>query len=143
MQKLEKFIKALELVKVNGVYGVGLVINQSGEKVNWTEYIANMKKVIYSTQTDDLTVIKKISQAMKNGEWVIVEVKSVLSSEVFSQFKLLARSNRVQFSVKEKLIEFKQSGESRVVVFANKEMIEENKKVFSDFINIFSPVIII
>ena len=91
----EKFFNAVEKIKVDGLWSLGLIIGQT--KVTELDLIDHKKEKIIID--DSLTVQAFLDLFMKafvNGAWVILEIKKNLSAEIYNQLKLLSTQNRLQ-----------------------------------------------
>ena len=70
MPQLEKFIKAVKLVKPEGMLDMGLVVNQNGQAIDWHDNIFKKNEileVIPGKHPDDL--IRQIFQALQDKKW--------------------------------------------------------------------------
>lgn len=144
MIDIKKFIKAVELVKVENLWSMGLVVNKSGKRIFWNKLIKKPKvKVEIISDKTETEILKEIFKGIKSKKWIILEIKDNLSSKVYSQLKLLSISNRIQFKEKENIVDLQQTEKTRIIVTGLKEVINLVQKQHPDFKNLFGPVITI
>jgi len=142
MANLEKFIQALELVKAEGFYSLGLMINKSGQEIKWGDIIKNKKQIIEVFIDKDATeTVEEIQKAMKEKKWIILEIKDELPAIVYAQLRMLSLNNRIQLTKLDKLTEIKQPEESRIILTCLKEVLEKIQGQYPQFKDLFGPII--
>ena len=133
----EKFFNAVEKIKVDGLWSLGLIIGQT--KVTELDLIDHKKEKIIID--DSLTVQAFLDLFMKafvNGAWVILEIKKNLSAEIYNQLKLLSTQNRLQLPTGEVV---HQPGSVRIVAVVETKTLKLIEVFYPDFRYLFGPVI--
>lgn len=141
MLTLEKFIQALESVKVNNIYSLGLAVNKSSRVVNWPKLIAKPTVLVVDEKITTEEVLRGISQAFKNKKWLVLDWQADLPAEVYAQLKLLSTVNRLQLLEGGEVTDVKQPSESRVIVVMSKARLEMILTEYPEFKHLFGPVI--
>jgi len=136
-----KFITAVELVAPQGRVAIGLVVNKSGVAVDWGDFIPRAEIIEVDALSDSAgELIKKLSRAVEDGKWIILEIKDGLPSELFAGLRTLATSNRIQKVGADGIGDVKLS-KARIIVIGLPEVLDRIKKTYSDFIGLFGPVV--
>jgi len=141
MQKLEKFIKSLELVKTEGKYDLGLVINKSGRDLVWEKIIPNSVKAEVFYEENEAETLKAVQNVFKSGRWLILELKDGLSAELYAQLRSLSSRNRFQYIEGNEIKDIKMPDKTRIVVEGLEEVLDKINEVYPEFKNIFGPII--
>jgi hypothetical protein len=141
MVTTEKFIQALETVKVNGIFSLGLVVNKSSQVVDWSKLITKLVILSLGEKTSVEEILPGISQAFENKKWLVLDCQTDLPAEIYAQLKLLSTVNRLQLLEGEKVIDTKQPPESRVIVVLSKARLEMILTEYPEFKHLFGPVI--
>ena len=137
----EKFIKAVELVAPQGASSMGLVVNKSGQVVTWSALLARPAVLDIdglASSADEFIVA--MGKMVESGRWIIVEIKDALPGALFSQLKILATSNRMQYMQDGGIKDIKLLS-GRIIVTGLTEVINRVKKEYPDFMNLFGAVI--
>jgi len=136
MITLQKFVVALEKIKVGGRWSLGLMV---AEKKDLDEgCFPLLEKISIMEDSPEAKIIEKIKKAFLAKKWVILELKKNLSVGVYNQLKMLSMQNGIN-DVSGELV--KQPDESRVVVIARGETIRMVEKKYPDFKYLFGPVV--
>lgn len=137
MITLEKFFRALEKVKVEGRWSMGLIIADL-KAVDFGLLKSAKEKIIVDGALLPAAVIKKIIKAFAEGEWVVLEIKGTLPAEVYNQLKLLSTQNRIQLPDGEVA---RQPESARIVAVAEPETVKSIEIEYPDFKYLFGPII--
>lgn len=136
MITMEKFIKSLEKIKVEGRWSLGLVIGDLKDVENGV--FPSSEKILADGALTPADVIRKIAKIFTLGRWVILEIKKNLPAEICNQLKSLsARNCLVLPDGAERLM----PDTVRVVVVAKNETVKAVEKFYPDFKFLFGPII--
>jgi len=149
-KELKKFIQFLKNVKKRPqqTFDLGLIVKESQSKVNkekiWDEIkkVVSIERLIYDEFSSEEDVIGKIIDAFKNGKWVWLEIKKDIGSLLLNQLKNLTNNNFLQlidYQGKD-IFEIKMPQNSRLIIFAEKDFIE-NKISYPHFYRLFGPTL--
>lgn len=137
MITLEKFFKALEKVKAEGRWSMGLII--ANPKTVDFGLLKNAKeKLVIGGVLPPEAVTEKIANILAAGKWAILEIKKLLPSEVYNQLKSLSLQNRWQTADGAAI---RQPDSARVVVVASPETMKDVEADYPDFKFLFGPII--
>jgi hypothetical protein len=143
MIDLKKFIKAVELVNANGLNSMGLIVKSPTKKIGWSA-ISDRPKTVVKIDESKMTadeMIKKMAAAVKSGKWLILELTDNLPAKVYTQLKLIASSNRMQFLKNNEVVDLKLSDDARIVAIASFEALKNIQRNYPDFKRLFGPII--
>jgi len=143
MIDLKKFIQAVDLVKTRGCYSLGLIIKPKTGKINWDDFLTYPYQIIDIEQSEEKqkTFLNKMLKAVKEKNWLVLELKDNLPGLVYSQLKLLSLNNRMQVLQDNEISVERLADRSRVIVVAYKENIKDIEQRYPDFRNLFGPII--
>lgn len=149
-EKLNTFIRLLQKVQKqpSRTFDLGLIVKEPESKTVADEIfdevkkLVNIERIIYDQSTIDEDVFEKIIQAFQEGKWVFLEIQKDLSSPLLNQLKHLANYNSFQLiDYREKdIFEMKMPEESRIIIFAERDFIE-NKISYPHFYRLFGPTL--
>lgn len=134
---MEKFIKALKLVKVEGRWSLGLIVGDSN-KIDSNAFPKQVEQIIINEIETPLLVVDRVSEAFTNNKWVILVVGQNLSSEVYALIKSLSVSNRF---VSINGAENNMPDTVRLVVVVETDNLKLIERLYPDFRFLFGPVI--
>ncbi len=151
-EKLNTFIRLLKIVHtmppVVGQCDLGLIVKEPKSKISSDDVLNEIKKIVdiekidYDQSVIDEDVIEKIIEAFEKNKWVFLEIKKDISSPLLNQLKHLANHNILQlldYRGKD-LVEIKIPENSRIIVFAERDFIE-NKISYPHFYRLFGPTL--
>lgn len=147
-EKLKHFIQLLKRVKHRDLFDLGLIVKESKSKIESQDILKEIQKevpierLVYDKEITDEGTIEKIINAFKEGKWVFLEIKKDIKSPLLNQLKHLANYNSFQlidYQGKD-LFEMKMPEESRLIVFAERDFIE-NKISYPHFYTLFGPTL--
>jgi len=149
-EKLETFIKLLQKVRKqpNGTFDLGLIIREPNSEVNYSEILEEIKKIVdieeivYDQSVFDEDIIEKLINAFEKEKWVFLVIKKDIGSTLLNQLKHLSNYNALQllnYHGKD-LVEIKMPENSKVIVFAERDFIE-NKITYPHFYRLFGPTL--
>lgn len=148
-EKLQTFIQLLQKVrKSNGTFDLGLIVKEPKSKIELSEIFKEIKKlvdiekIVYDKLAIDEDIFEKIIESFQKEKWILLEIKKDPSSLLLNQLKHLANYNSFQlfdWQGKE-IFEMKMPGNSRIIVFAERDFIE-NKISYPHFYTLFGPVL--
>lgn len=139
MITLGKFFNALERVKAGGHWSMGLIIaDADAEAVDFTSLKNDKEKIIIDGAPSPELAIKKMVEILAAGEWIILEIKNSLPSEVYNQLRLLSSQNRLQLADGAVIC---QPDTSRVVAVVSASTIKNIEVAYPDFKFSFGPII--
>lgn len=149
-EKLKEFIQLLKRVKhpLRHTFDLGLIVREPGSKIKIQDILEEIQKevpiekMIYDEQITDEGIIEKIIEAFKRKKWVFLEIKKDIKSPLLNQLKHLVNYNSFQLIdyKGQHIFEMKMPEESRIIVFAEREFIE-NKISYPHFYLLFGPVL--
>lgn len=140
MDKINKFVKAVELVTLEGVFSMGLVVKDNKQKVNWNDFVKNIQKIKVADDVDVLSVIREVHNALKGKKWCLLDLRNYLPSEVYNNLRQLSLNNHLQYTDKEKVVDFKQPKETRIIVEISNDDLKIIISKYPDFKNLFGPI---
>ncbi len=149
-EKLNKFIRLLQKVQKQPgqTFDLGLVVKEpksklsAGKVLEAINKIIAVEKVIYDKSNVDEEIIENLVNIFEKGKWVFLEIKKDIKSPLLNQLKHLANSNSLQlldYQGKD-LVEIKIPKESRVIIFAERDFIE-NIITYPHFYRLFGPTL--
>jgi len=106
--------------------------------------VVDIERIVYDETIFDEDVIDKIVEAFQKNKWVFLEIKKDIDSPLLNQLKHLANYNSFQlidYRGKD-VFEMKMPENSRVIVFAERDFIE-NKISYPHFYRLFGPTLIL
>jgi len=151
-EKLKQFIRLLQKVKrqPQGVFDIGLIVKEpsakksiSGEKIfREIKNIVPIEKIVYDSSTDDENTIQKLISVFQKKNWAFLEIKKDIGSPFLNQLKHLSNRNFLQILNynNQDVFEIKMPEDTRIVVFAERDFIE-NKITYPHFYRIFGPTL--
>lgn len=137
MITLEKFFNALKKIKIDGRWSLGLIIGSVGN-FDFSAPGEKVEKIKINSALTTEKIVKKMTKALKEKKWMILEIKDDLASEMFSQLKLLSEQNRMQSPDGEVV---RLADETRVIVLIDRETLKAIEKKYPDFKYLFGPII--
>jgi len=149
-EKLNTFIRLLQKVKKqpSQTFDLGLIVKELGSQIEVEEVFEEIKKIVdierivYDETIFDEDVIDKIVDAFQKNKWVFLEIKKDIGSSLLNQLKHLANYNSFQLIdyQGEDVFEMKMPENSRLIVFAERDFIE-NKISYPHFYRLFGPTL--
>ena len=149
-EKLNTFIRLLQKCQrqPSQIFDLGLVVKESKSRIsnekifNEIKKIVDIKRIICNKSSLDEEVIDKIVEAFSKNKWVFLEIKKDIGSPLLNQLKHLANHNSLQLLNYKggDLSEIEMSKDSRVIVFAERDFIE-NKITYPHFYRLFGPTL--
>ena len=149
-QELKIFIEHLQKIQkpLNKTFDLGLIVKEPKSKIRSEKIfetitkIIDAEKIVYDSSILDEDIIKRIIKAFQNKKWVFLEIKKDISSVLLNQLKNLSNHNILQLIdyQGEDVFELPMPKESRVIVFAERDFIE-NKISYPHFYTLFGPVL--
>jgi len=151
-EELNVFIRLLQKVRKqpNQTFDLGLIVKEPKSQIEVEKVFEEIKKVVdierivYDETIFDEDVIDKIVEAFQKNKWVFLEIKKDIDSPLLNQLKHLANYNSFQlidYRGKD-VFEMKMPENSRVIVFAERDFIE-NKISYPHFYRLFGPTLIL
>lgn len=149
-EKLKLFIHLLQQLQKQPTrtFDLGLIVKEPKSQISSDEILKAIKemveieKITYEQFVSDEDVIKKIIEAFKEGKWIFLEIKKDISSLLLNQLKHLSNSNNLQlidFEGKD-IFEMKMPENSRIIIFAERDFIE-NHITYPHFYRLFGPTL--
>ena len=149
-EELNVFIRLLQKVRKqpNQTFDLGLIVKEPKSQTEVEKVFEEIKKVVdierivYDGTIFDEDVIDKIVDAFQKNKWVFLETKKDIGSPLLNQLKHLANHNCLQlidYQGKD-VFEMKMPENSRVIVFAERDFIE-NKISYLHFYKLFGPTL--
>lgn len=149
-EKLKTFLRLLKKTFIfkSPAFDLGLIVKEPKCKINPSKIFQEIKKeveiekVVYDENVSDDDIIDKLVEIFDRGKWVFLEIKKDIKSPLLNQLKHLANHNFLQlidYQGKD-LVEIKMPENSRVVVFAERDFIE-NKISYPHFYRLFGPTL--
>jgi len=129
-------------------FDLGLIVKESESQIDVKEVFEEIKKsvdierIIYDETIFDEDTIDKIIDAFQKNKWIFLEIKKDIGSPLLNQLKHLANHNSLQlidYQGKD-IFEMKMPENSRVIVFAERDFIE-NKITYPYFYRLFGPTL--
>ncbi len=148
--RLNQFVRLLKktFTMKSPSFDLGLIIKEPTSKIDSRnvfeelEKEVNIEKVVYDKSVIDEDVIEKIIEVFKKNKWLFLEIEKDISSPLLNQLKHLTNHNMLQlidYRGKD-LVEIKMPKHSRIIVFAERNVIE--KKInYPHFYRLFGPVL--
>jgi 23S rRNA A1618 N6-methylase RlmF len=134
----EKFFKALEKIKIQGRWLMGLAVGDI-KSLDFGDYECD--KIAIGGEADGAdAVIKKIRAFFEKDKWIVLEIKKNFPPEIYKQLKLLSAKNRLQLPNGEIL---RQPDTVRVIVAAKSAAVKAIESAYPDFKYLFGPIITI
>lgn len=129
-------------------FDLGLIVKEPKSETTPDEVFQEMKKkvdierIVYDENAFDEDVINKIVEIFNKERWAFLEIKKDISSPLLNQLKHLANHNFLQLMNRQgkDLVEIKMPENSRVIVFAERDFIE-NKITYPHFYRLFGPTL--
>jgi len=148
--ELNTFIHLLQKVftQKQPAFDLGLIVKESKSQIEVKEVFEEIKKIVdierivYDETIFDEDTIDKIIDAFQKNKWIFLEVEKDIGSPLLNQLKHLANSNYLQlidYQGKD-IFEMKMPENSRVIVFAERDFIE-NKISYPHFYRLFGPTL--
>jgi hypothetical protein len=149
-EKLKTFIHLLQKVQKqpSQTFDLGLIVKELESQIEVEEIFEEIKKIVdierivYNETIFDEDVIDKIVNTFQKNKWVFLEIKKDIGSHLLNQLKHLANHNFLQlidYQGKD-IFEMKMPENSRVIVFAERDFIE-NKISYPHFYRLFGPTL--
>lgn len=149
-ERLQQFIQLLQRVKhpLKHTFDLGLIVKEPKSEVKKNNLLKEIKKIVsledivYNEEITDETVIEKIINSFEKKKWVFLEIKKDIKSPLLNQLKHLANYNSFQLiDYKDRdVFEIKMPQESRIIVFGERDFIE-NKISYPHFYILFGPTL--
>lgn len=149
-EKLKQFLQLLKRVKhpLKGTFDLGLIVKEPKSKVKNDEVLKEIQKelkiekIVYDEKVFDEDVIEQIINLFKDKKWVFLEIRKDIKSPLLNQLKHLANYNSFQLIdyKGQDIFEMKIPEESRLIVFAERDFIE-NKISYPHFYTLFGPTL--
>lgn len=149
-EKLNTFIRLLRsnLLINRKVFDLGLIVKEPESKLdankifNEVKKLAPVEKIVYDKSAIDEDVFKKIIKAFEREKWIFLEIKKDISSPLLNQLKHLANHNILQLIdwKGNDVFEMKMPGNARVIIFAERDFIE-NKISYPHFYRLFGTTL--
>ena len=143
MEKIKKLIQIVEVVSPGNIYILGLVAIKTKKKIAWEKLIKNQAVVVIDKDSDYLDILKQIKMSMEKGLWIILEIKDALPSQVYGGLRQLSQNNHLQINDGGEIVEVLQTDDTRIIVTGSKNMIDQVRSDYHEFINLFGPVVTI
>ena len=148
--ELNTFIHLLQKVftQKQPAFDLGLIVKESKSQIEVKEVFEEIKKIVdierivYEETIFDEDTIDKIIDAFQKNKWIFLEIEKDIGSPLLNQLKHLANSNSLQlidYQGKD-IFEMKMPENSRVIVFAERDFIE-NKISYPHFYRLFGPTL--
>ena len=148
--ELNTFIHLLQKVftQKQPAFDLGLIVKESKSQIEVKEVFEEIKKIVdierivYEETIFDEDTIDKIIDAFQKNKWIFLEIEKDIGSPLLNQLKHLANSNYLQlidYQGKD-IFEMKMPENSRVIVFAERDFIE-NKISYPHFYRLFGPTL--
>lgn len=109
----------------------------------WGKLPFKTAKIEVDDKSDELELLKQAYQALKSGQWLVLELKAAMPERLFAALRQLSLNNHLQIIHKDKMIEIRQTAKSRLIAIGSPEAIKENEAAFAGFKNLFGPAIIL
>jgi len=149
-EELNMFVRLLQKVQrqPNQTFDLGLIVKEPKNQINAQKVFEEIKKIIdieriiYDEAIFDEDVIDKIVNAFSKNKWVFLEIKKDIKSPFLNQLKHLANYNSlrlIDYRGKD-IFEMKMPENSRIIVFAERDFIE-NKISYPHFYRLFGPTL--
>lgn len=149
-EKLERFIRLLQKVckQPSQTFDLGLIVKEPKSKVDSKDIFEEIKnkvdseRIIYDKLATDEDTIEKIIGLFEKDKWIFLEIRKDISSPLLNQLKHLANYNALQlldYQGKD-LSEIKMPKSSRVIIFAERDFIENNI-TYPHFYQLFGPTL--
>jgi hypothetical protein len=149
-EELNMFVRLLQKVQrqPNRTFDLGLIVKEPKSQIDAQKVFEEIKKIIdieriiYDEAIFDEDVIDKIVNAFSKNKWVFLEIKKDIKSPFLNQLKHLANYNSLQlidYRGKD-IFEMKMPENSRIIVFAERDFIE-NKISYPHFYRLFGPTL--
>mgnify|MGYP001116249701 CR=1 FL=1 len=149
-EKLETFIRLLQRVRKqpSQTFDLGLIVKETKSKISSAEIlevirkIVDIEEIVYDKSVIEEDVIENLVNIFQKGKWVFLEIKKDMGSTLLNQLKNLANHNALQllnYQGKD-LVEIKIPEKSRMIIFAERDFIE-NKITYPHFYRIFGPTL--
>jgi hypothetical protein len=149
-EELNMFISLLQKVQKqpSRTFDLGLIVKEQKSQIEVKEVFEEIKKivdierVVYDETIFDEDVIDKIVDNFRKNKWIFLEIKKDIGSPLLNQLKHLANHNLLQlidYQGKD-VFEMKMPENSRVIVFAERDFIE-NKISYPHFYRLFGPTL--
>ncbi len=149
-EKLNTFIYLLQKVQKqpSGAFDLGLIVKEPKSDINSVEVfevikkMVKIEKIIYDTSSIDEEIIDKFINVFKKDEWVFLEIKKDISSPLLNQLKHLVNHNSLQLIDYQDrdVFEIKMPANSRIIIFTERDFIEE-KITYPHFYTLFGPTL--
>lgn len=149
-EELKIFLQLLQKVKhpLKGTFDLGLIIKEPKSEVKSDEVLKEIQKelkiekIVYDERVFDEDVIEQIINLFKEKKWVFLEIRKDIQSPLLNQLKHLANYNSFQLIdyKGQDIFEMKIPEESRLIVFAERDFIE-NKISYPHFYTLFGPTL--
>ena len=149
-EKLNTFIRLLQKVRKqpSQTFDLGLIIKEPKSEISSAKILEVIKKIVdieeivYDKLAFDEGVIENIINIFGKSKWVFLEIKKDIGSPLLNQLKHLTNHNALQLVdyQKKDVFEMKMPENSRVIVFAEREFIE-NKISYPHFYRLFGPIL--
>ena len=149
-EKLKLFIHLLQKVQkpLNKTFDLGLIVKEPESEISSNRIFEEIKQIVaiekitYDESSFDEEIIEKIINAFEKGRWIFLEIKKDIGSLLLNQLKHLVNYNALQlidYRGKE-VFEMKMPEDARVIVFAERDFIE-NKISYPHFYILFGPTL--
>jgi hypothetical protein len=149
-EKLNTFIRLLQKVKKqpSQTFDLGLIVKEpksttsSNKVLKATKKIIDIEKIVYDKSSIDGDIIENLVNVFTKDKWVFLEIKKDISSPLLNQLKHLANFNSFQLLdyKGENVFEMKMPENSRLIIFAERDFIE-NKISYPHFYRLFGPIL--
>lgn len=149
-EKLKQFLQLLKKAKhpLKRTFDLGLIVKEPKSEVNSDEVLKEIQKelkiekIVYDEKVFDEDVIEQIINLFKDKKWVFLEIRKDIKSPLLNQLKHLANYNSFQLIdyKGQDIFEMKIPEESRLIVFAERDFIE-NKISYPHFYTLFGPTL--
>jgi hypothetical protein len=148
--ELNTFIHLLQKVftQKQPAFDLGLIVKESKSQIEVKEVFEEIKKIVdierivYDETIFDEDTIDKIIDAFQKNKWIFLEIEKDIGNPLLNQLKHLANHNSLQlidYQGKD-IFEMKMPENSRVIVFAERDFIE-NKISYPHFYRLFGPTL--
>jgi len=149
-EELKMFIRLIQKTRKqpSQTFDLGLIVKEPKSQTEAKEIfkeirkIVDIERVIYDEKIFDENVIDKIVEVFQKNKWVFLEIKKDIGSPLLNQLKHLANYNSFQLidCQGKDVFEMKMPENSRVIVFAERDFIE-NKIIYPHFYRLFGPTL--
>lgn len=137
-QELEKFVQALALIKTDDRWSMGLITNRSGEEIDWQKKLGQkVSRVEVTEDKSDRELTEEIRTVLIGDKWLVLDLKTTITNEIYKMLRLLSMSNRLQIIGQSEIENIKQSDKTRVVVTGINEIISKIGENYPDFTKLF------